>query len=217
MSILRDLNIVKGEQNIASKVFEDLLPSFMEVDYQAPNEYVAKYWNEYLIVRDNLIPNDQTRRIVNGKIFEYILATLFIREKIFPIFMNAKVAFVPNINYDLLLYSSDQGPICISAKTSFRERYKQADLEAIALKYVHRRSKSYLVTLSELDANMVNAKQKKGDVIGLDKAVYALNQDFNQLVEEIKEFNLINAPTILVVESNQIVTEDIIKQNFPNY
>ena len=217
MSILRDLNIVKGEQNIASIVFEDLLPSFMEVDYQAPNEYVAKYWNEYLIVRDNLIPNDQTRRIVNGKIFEYILATLFIREKIFPIFMNAKVAFVPNINYDLLLYSSDQGPICISAKTSFRERYKQADLEAIALKYVHRRSKSYLVTLSELDANMVNAKQKKGDVIGLDKAVYALNQDFNQLVEEIKEFNLINAPTILVVESNQIVTEDIIKQNFPNY
>src|SRR5690606_39014649 len=174
-------------------------------------------WNEYLGVRDDLIPNEQTRRGVNGKIFEYILATLLIRERIFPIFMNAKVAFVPNINYDLLLYSSDQGPICISAKTSFRERYKQADLEAIALKYVHRKSKSYLVTLSELDANMVNAKQKNGDVIGLDKAVYALDHNFNQLIEEIKEFNLGNAPAILVVESNQIVTEDIIRQNFPNY
>jgi hypothetical protein len=217
MGILRDLNIVKGEQNLASTIFEDLLPSFMEVDYQTPNEYVEQYWNEYLAVRDNLIPNEQTRRGVNGKVFEYILATLLIREKIFPIFMNAKVAFVPNINYDVLLYSSDQGPICISAKTSFRERYKQADLEAIALKYVHRKSKSYLVTLSELDANMVNTKQKNGDVIGLDKAVYALDQNFNQLIEEIKEFSLGNAPTILVVESNQIVTEDIIRQNFPNY
>jgi hypothetical protein len=217
MGILRDLNLVRGELNLASKIFEDLLPSFMDVDYQTPNEYVAKYWNEYLDVRDDLIPNEQTRRGVNGKIFEYILATLLIRERIFPIFMNAKVAFVPNINYDLLLYSSDQGPICISAKTSFRERYKQADLEAIALKYVHRKSKSYLVTLSELDANMVNAKQKNGDVIGLDKAVYALDHNFNQLIEEIKEINLGNAPAILVVESNQIVTEDIIRQNFPNY
>jgi hypothetical protein len=217
MGILRNLNIVKGEQNLASKIFEDLLPSFMEVDYETPNEYIMQYWNKYLNVRDNLIPNEQTRRGVNGKVFEYILATLLIREKIFPIFMNAKVAFVPNINYDVLLYSSDQGPICISAKTSFRERYKQADLEAIALKYVHRKSKSYLVTLSELDANMVNTKQKNGDVIGLDKAVYALDQNFNQLIDEIREFNLGNAPTILVVESNQIVTEDIIKQNFPNY
>jgi hypothetical protein len=217
MGILRDLNIVKGEQNLASKIFEDLLPSFMDVDYETPNEYVERYWNEYLAVRDLLIPNEQTRRGVNGKVFEYILATLLIREKIFPIFMNAKVAFVPNINYDVLLYSSDQGPICISAKTSFRERYKQADLEAIALKYVHRKSKSYLVTLSEVDANMVNTKQKNGDVIGLDKAVYALDQNFNQLIEEIKEFNLGNAPTILVVESNQIVTEDVIRQNFPHY
>lgn len=217
MGILRNLNIVKGEQNLASKIFEDLLPSFMEVDYETPNEYIMQYWNKYLNVRDNLIPNEQTRRGVNGKVFEYILATLLIREKIFPIFMNAKVAFVPNINYDVLLYSSDQGPICISAKTSFRERYKQADLEAIALKYVHRKSKSYLVTLSELDANMVNTKQKNGDVIGLDKAVYALDQNFNQLIDEIRELNLGNAPTILVVESNQIVTEDIIKQNFPNY
>lgn len=217
MGILKDINIVKGAQNLASKIFEDLNPSFMEVDYEKPNEYVAEYWNKYLAVRDNLIPNEQTRRGVNGKVFEYILATLLIREKIFPIYMNAKVAFVPNINYDVLLYSTDQGPICISAKTSFRERYKQADLEAIALKYVHRKSKSYLLTLSELDANMVNTKQKNGDVIGLDKAVFALNDNLNQLIEEIKKFNLGSAPTVLVVDSNQIVTENIIRQNFPNY
>ena len=217
MGLLQDLNIVRGNDTQAAVVFENLFPSFMDIEYEVPSSYIATYWNAYVGVRENLIPNEQTRRGVNGKIFEYIIATLLIRERIFPIFMNAKVAFVPNINYDLLLYSTDQGPICLSAKTSFRERYKQADLEAIALKYVHRKSKSYLLTLSENDANSVNQKQKIGDVIGLDKAIYSLSTDFDDLIISIKEYNLVNAPTIKVVECNQIVTENIIRNYFPNY
>jgi hypothetical protein len=215
MGILKELNIVKGDQNLASTIFEELFPSFMDISYVLPSDYILIYWSANLEIRQQLIPNEQTRRGVNGKIFEYIIATLLIREKIFPIFMNAKVAFVVNINYDILLYSSDQGPICLSAKTSFRERYKQADLEAIALKYVHRKSKSYLITLTEADAISVNQKQKIGNVIGLDKAIYALDDNFNNMILEIKGFNLTNAPIINVVESNQIVTEEIIKHCFP--
>jgi hypothetical protein len=135
---------------------------------------------------------------------------LLIRENIHPIFLNAKVAFVPNINYDLLLFSRDKGPICLSAKTSFRERYKQADLEAIALKYVHRRSLSYLLTLSNEDAEMVNQKQRLGDVIGLDKAICATGAKFNLLIEELKEVNLTESPQFEVVSSNQIITSQII-------
>ena len=217
MGLLQDLNIVRGFETQAATIFEDLFPNFMDIEYETPSSYVATYWNAYLNVRENLVPNEQTRRGVNGKVFEYIIATLLIRERIFPIFMNAKVAFVPNINYDLLLYSTDQGPICLSAKTSFRERYKQADLEAIALKYVHRKSKSYLLTLSESDANSVNQKQKIGDVIGLDKAIYSLSNDFDDLIASIKEYNLVDAPTIQVVQCNQIVTENIIRNQFPNY
>ena len=217
MGILKNLNIVKGEQNLAASIFEELFPSFIEIIYNKPSEYIYIYWNAYLEIREQKVPNEQTRRSINGKLFEYIIATLLIREKIFPIFMNAKVAFVPNINYDILLYTSDQGPICLSAKTSFRERYKQADLEAIALKYVHRKSKSFLITLSEADANSVNDKQKTGDVIGLDKAIYSLDDNFNDLILEIKKYNLTNAPTINVIESNQIVTEQLIKDCFPEF
>ena len=153
---------------------------------------------------------------MNGKIFEIIIATLLLREKIYPIYMNAKVAFVPNINYDLLLYSKDRGPISLSAKTSFRERYKQADLEAIALKYVHRRSKCFLITLSEGDANMVNEKQKIGDLIGLDSAVCSTNSAFNDLIEEIKELNLVESPKIRVITTSQVITENKVKAIFPN-
>lgn len=217
MGLLQDLNVVRGNDTQAATIFENLFPNFMEIPYERPSQYIAIYWKAYLSLREELVPNPQTRRGVNGKIFEYIIATLLIREKIFPIFLSAKVAFVPNINYDILLYSTDQGPICLSAKTSFRERYKQADLEAIALKYVHRKSKSYLLTLSESDANSVNIKQKLGDVIGLDKAIYSLSADFDDLIKEIKEYNLTESPTLQVVESTQIITESIIKSNFPDY
>jgi hypothetical protein len=123
-----------------------------------------------------------------------------------PIFLSSKVAFVPNISYDLMLYSTDRGPICLSAKTSFRERYKQADLEAIALKYVHRRSLCYLLTLTEKDANDVNKKQIIGDIIGLDKAIYVLSNEFNDLINELKKFNLIESPNINIIESTQVIT-----------
>jgi len=130
--------------------------------------------------------------------------------------MSAHVAFVPNVSYDIMLYSTDRGPICLSAKTSFRERYKQADLEAIALKYVHRRSLSYLITLSEHDAQSVNEKQRLGSVIGLDSAVYALDKDFDTLIDSLKRYNFTDSPTIEVIVANQIVTEETINLVFPN-
>ncbi len=216
MGILKDLDIVRGNNTLAGGIFEDLFPSFMDVIYNQPNEYISTYWKAYLAIRDDRLENDQQKRGVNGKIFEYIIATLLIRENIFPIYMNAKVAFVPNINYDLLIYSTDKGPICLSAKTSFRERYKQADLESIALKYVHRRSQCYLITLSQEDAVMVNTKQKAGDVIGLDQAVCATHNDFNLLIEKIKDLNLVVAPSIDVIETNQIVTQNRVMEFFPD-
>lgn len=209
MGILKDLNIVKGNNTVAGDIFESLFLDFHDLSYKTPKDYIAKYWNKYVEYRNNSELNDQQQRGVNGKMFEYIIATLLIREDIFPFFLSAKVAFVPNINYDIMLYSKEFGPICLSAKTSFRERYKQADLEAIALKYVHRRSKSYLVTLLEKDADDVNKKQKTGDVIGLDKAVFALGSDFNNLIEDLKTKDLINSPKLDVVVSNQIVTREL--------
>ena len=96
-----------------------------------------------------------------------------------------------------MFYTTERGPICISAKTSLRERYKQADLEAIALKYVHRKSFSYLVTLDNKEAKSVKAKIKSGDVIGLDNVVVATSNDFNELVVELKNYKFSEPPTVV--------------------
>ena len=121
MGILNQLGIVTGKDNKAAKVFEELFPSFLDVKYSEPADYVKKYWDAYE-------KRSGGNSNLNGKIFEYILATLCVRERILPLYLSAKVAFVPNVFYDLMFYVAERGPVCVSAKTSLRERYKQADL-----------------------------------------------------------------------------------------
>ncbi|MCB0744438.1 MAG: hypothetical protein KDC67_11080 [Ignavibacteriae bacterium] len=201
MGKLNELSITIGRDNKAEVIFDSLFPNFLEVDYKKPNEYVQKYWNAY-------VSHPEGNNNLNGKVFEYILATLCVREGILPLYMSAKVAFVPNVIYDIMFYSLERGPICWSVKTSLRERYKQADLEAIALKYVHRKALSYLITLEEKEAKSVKAKIKSGDVIGLDDVIVATSEEFNDLITKIKEFEFSEPPTVKVIESNQIITRE---------
>ena len=155
--MLKKLGIVIGNNTKSGELFENLFPDFMDIKYDKPSEYINKLWSKYE-------SQPERNANLNGKMFEYILASLCIRESILPIYMSAKVAFVPNVIYDLMFYTAEKGPICWSVKTSLRERYKQADLESIALKYVHRKALSYLVTLNENEANNVKLKIKSGDV-----------------------------------------------------
>jgi len=204
MNKLNQLGITIGINNKAEVVFDSLFPSFLEVKYKQPSDYIKTYWSQYE-------KHPERNNNLNGKIFEYILATLFARENILPLYISAKVAFVPNVIYDLMFYTTERGPICISAKTSLIERYKQADLEAIALKYVHRKALSYLVTLEEKEAKSVKEKIKSGDVIGLDNVVVATNNEFNLLIDELKTYKFSEPPTVKVIESNQIITSEKMK------
>ena len=199
MNKLNQLGITVGINNKAEAVFDSLFPSFLEVKYVEPSEYISIYWKKFQ-------KHPERNNNLNGKLFEYILATLCVRENILPLYLSAKVAFVPNVIYDLMFYTAERGPVCISAKTSLRERYKQADLEAIALKYVHRKALSYLITLDAKEAKSVQAKIKSGDVIGLDNVLVATSDDFNNLISELKAYNFSEPPTVKVIESNQIVT-----------
>ena len=205
--MLKELGIVIGDNTKAGSVFEELFPDFMEVQYSKPSEYVSEFWSKYKHRTDR-------NANVNGKVFEYILASLCIREGILPLYMSAKVAFVPNVIYDLMFYTAEHGPICWSVKTSLRERYKQADLESIALKYVHRKSLNYLITLSERESDNVKSKIKTGDIIGLDNVIVATLPEFDDLLAELKGFNFEEPPSVKVIESTQIVTEKKVRNLF---
>lgn len=68
-----------------------------------------------------------------------------------------------------------------------------------------------MVTLEENEARSVKAKIKSGDVIGLDNVVVATNPEFNDLIKELKTYKLSEPPTVKVIESNQIITAEKVK------
>lgn len=198
MSALLDLGIIKKKTQ-ASELFESLLGgrSFEEVEYNLPHEYVLMYWNEYL---------KSGRSTLGGNIFELIISTLLYRENLLPLYLQAQVAFVPNVHFDALLYNREFGPVSLSMKTSLRERYKQADLEAIALKYVHRKAKCYLLTMEEREGASVKNKIKTGDVIGLDEVIICSTNDIDNMISNLKNMEFSEAGTVEIIKSWNKVT-----------
>ena len=196
---LQKYGIVKNSAIKSVNIFESLFPDIFVIKYDQPSDYVRHCWEEYS-------GHEEQNNALNGYIFEYILATLLIKEELLPFYLQAQVAFVPNIQYDLLLYTARFGPICLSAKTSLRERYKQADLEAVALKYVHRRSKSYLITLDKKEGQLAQKKVESGKMIGIDEVIVATTNSFNNLIKRLKNYHFSESPTVSVVETGLIVT-----------
>ncbi|CAG8603254.1 12039_t:CDS:2 [Racocetra persica] len=110
------------------------------------------------------------------------------------------ISFVPNANYDIALYNSEGYPIVLSIKTSLRERYKQADLEGMALKNVHRRAKSYLITLSAKEYEGVKRKIKEGDVAGLDEIILADTEKFDNLLDELANNSFVKPGFVEIIK-----------------
>lgn len=206
MGILSNLKLIKNS-NKTERVFEDLFPgkTFWDIEYDKPSEYVSKYWTAY---KDKGIVNNT----LNGNIFELIISTLLVRENIVPMYLQAKVAFIPNVKYDLVLYNKELGPISISLKTSLRERKKQADLEAIALKYVHRKSRCYLISMETQEVENAKKDLLNGYLLGLDNVILADGEEFNEFIKNLKNKSFTEAGSVEIIKSNQIITSDIIKK-----
>lgn len=195
--IFLEKGIVKGRATKALTVFDSVVNDFTALSNLTPSNYINTVWNNYL----DYTPYNKD---LNGKVFEYLLISLLINEGLTPIYIQAKAAFVPNVDFDLLLYTKEK-PIVLSAKTSLRERYKQADLEAIALKYVHRKAESFLLTLNETESKSVNEKIKSGGVIGINEVVLASSSEINDFIDYLKTLRFEEAGSIEIITASSIV------------
>ncbi len=170
-----------------------------KINYISPSQLISDCWTEYEKQSQSKSADSSKNR--NGQFLELLVQYILCKNDILPFYKQAKVAFVPNVNFDALLYTKEIGSIVLSIKTSLRERYKQADLEAIALKQVHRRSKTFLLTLSD-EYSSINKKIEKGDVAGLEKAINCRNNDFDLFIEELKKYTFIEAGSVEIVVGN---------------
>lgn len=195
-SIIRRIGLLQSRGVVETTFISLLGGDFRDVQYSTPHEYVEKYWNAYQAT-------GKTNASVNGKVFELIIETLLYREGILPYYIQAKAAFVPNVDFDVLLYAESE-PVCLSIKTSLRERYKQADLEAVALKFVHRKAQCYLLTLEKNEASNVSAKIENSEVLGLNGMIYCLSDELDGLISSLKYKKFMESKTVEVV-TGQVV------------
>ena len=164
-------------------------PNILTDPISTPHDFMVTNWARY----------PQGNPGMNGKIFEALLTILFFRLGLTPLYTQAKLAFIPNVEFDFVLYSQEHGPVVLSAKTSLRERYKQADLEGMMLRQVHRKSKSSLITMNITEAATVNKKIQLGQVLGLDSVVVASDPSFDVLLQSLQQFTLLKPDPIEVI------------------
>lgn len=188
-------NIIStGQESL--NCFCNICPNIYAYKDCKPSECVKDLWNKYNGNRD-------CTKTLNGKIFELIIVTVLVNAGIKPFYTNAKVHFVPGVYYDILLYSENNFPVVLSIKTSLRERWKQADLEALALNNVYRKAESYLLTLNEQETNArIN---RKDEWLGLDGIIYCLSDSFDEFIEKLKNYKFVVPGKIELIESQSII------------
>lgn len=196
MNVSKELlnkNLISGPAVI--KIFDAFYSDIFDLDISSPSKLMAELWKRY--------PNKI--RSLNGKVFEGLLATILYRSGIHPLYAEAMLSFVPNVEFDFIAYSQQHGPVILSAKTSLRERYKQADLEGMMVRQVHRKAKSYLITLDQKAAILVNDKISKGQVLGLDDVIVATDTAFDELIETLKGFEFYEPEPIEIITSKRLI------------
>lgn len=169
--------------------------------YAEPHEFVGDIYRDYL----GRYPPDNPS--LNGRIFEYLICETLARHKIVPFYYQAKFEHVPNADFDVVLYDKLR-PVVLTMKVSLRERYKQADLEGLALRQVYRRATSYLITLSE-EAHNVEQKISEGSVSGLDRCVLANTPEYTELLNELAQRSFSLAEMIMPISGTAFPVKDI--------
>lgn len=198
---LHDLGIVSNASTNqkSAQIIYKIQPTLDYFHSSTPSEYVSDFWDAYQNLEEEKTQN------LNGNVFELILACTLVRYEISPFYMQATVQYVPNATFDLMIYQKENGPITLSAKTSLRERYKQADLEAMALKQVHRRAESHLITLNASEAGVQSKKIESGEIASLDSIVIATESNFDLLINRLQALELIEPEPINPIKAGRLV------------
>ena len=178
-------DVLPDAQSSTGKVFRTHLDGVMTEAIGKPSSFLEKFWSRY----------PQGTPVVNGNVFEVLISVLLYRQGLKPLYQQATIAFVPNVIFDLVLYTKEYGPVVLSIKTSLREQYKQVDLEGTVLRNVHRRARTYLITANKNEAASVNRKITGFDVQGIEKVVYAFGKDMDELVVFLRQLELVQPGT----------------------
>ncbi len=181
-------------QGKAGAVYSDLLRN---VEFNTPSKFTQRAFI------DEYVANYPSNPSINGKVFEYCIIECLIQMNITPFYYQAFMSLIPNVKFDIVCYH-EVSPVVISCKVSLRERWKQADLEGLAMKQVYRKAKVHLITAAEDEQTKLQEKIEYGNVNGLDSCALAQGLDFDDLLRDLKKHSFMVAKEINPIQRGKL-------------
>ena len=160
--------------------------NFRKFKYKKPVNFFKYFWNKYERFKKKYSEKKgkEINNSYNGQALEIILAYLFTRENIKIEKMDEELDDVMFVKPDFLLKGDDEKKFFISVKVSIRERWKQADWEAI--KYKEKYPNAFCALIINHKQEYLSMK-KKIKHLDLDKVYLANSKDMNQIIDKLKE------------------------------
>jgi len=131
---------------------------------------------------------------MRGRWLEWAVVVALKECRRLPAYWQAEFVAVPRNYNDVVLWSKEHGPVVLSCKTSLRERYKQADLEAVALRQHYPGARFFIVTIDADKRHVANVRRKIADkeLLALQGIYDETNAD--ELFMLLKTWTLMEAP-----------------------
>lgn len=170
----------------------------LNMTYQKGNP--AKFVRKVMAGFDAIDLKPQQGKNLHGYIYECAIGETLVREGLVPLYYQASLTHVEEANFDWFLYHPST-PIAISCKTSLRERWKQAALEAMALKAVFPLAKCYLITRDEQAVVIRNSKNNR---MRIDEFVVGCSDKFNALVGQLKKIKFELAKPVSPIKHQRV-------------
>ncbi len=177
-----------------------------------PHRTFDAIWEAYL---HNCTEKQRTNRL-NGQIFEYAICETLMQHGVGTLYYQCKFWSMPNDRIDLGGWAIEKYPIIISCKTSIRERWKQADLEGRLLKGIFPNTKSYMLMNDESEARILQRRIKDKTTTGIDKVYIAKSAKFDEFVNDLKSFKLVETEAIMPLNGTLFKAESEKYESSPN-
>ncbi len=182
----------KSLDNKSGKIYQEF---FYGLDPNQTNLSIScKVCNCILNIKTNGM-NEQAKKAVVGKMFEYLMQDMLIRLGVIPFYIQATMANVPLSRFDFLCYHPRK-PVVFSVKISLAERWRQTAFEGDSLKRVYGNARCYLVTAEKEAAKKRNAEIGEGSIIGIDKCFVMGEKPLIDKLEELSQETYMEAAQI---------------------
>ncbi|GLH60895.1 hypothetical protein [Paulownia witches'-broom phytoplasma] len=169
---------------------------YMKTNHQQLNHYFNQ---------NNI--NSQNQKVIRGKINEYLILLYLQNQGIIHLYPQAYLFFIPDIKFDLVLFTKNKRIIAFNFKTCLRDRYKQAMVEGQQLKKLDTRFEFYLLTNKEPETQRLNNKINQGKVQGINQVINLFSNSANNFLQNLitRQFIAFSNINIIKKEKKELI------------